>query len=217
MSSKTKRPLTSKERDRLVKLLGMLGSEHAGERAVAGLKAHELINECLLTWGDVIVGAEQKTQNGPFGGFGHASSSPENNWYDNKAGSGQGWNYEFWDFATKAKQQQRAEEMREHVRKAAEAHARRTDEAWRRAKAGDAAWWDAAGKPPEGHNVTRGEASIIASRCLDCAIPWNEWVKEFLQNMQVLTYDPTPKQTKKLVELNVHRLYMERSRGEKHA
>jgi hypothetical protein len=29
--------------DRLVKLLGMPGSVHAGERDVAGLKAHELI------------------------------------------------------------------------------------------------------------------------------------------------------------------------------
>jgi hypothetical protein len=40
--------------DRLIKLLGMLGSVHAGERAVAGLKASELLRERKLTWHDVI-------------------------------------------------------------------------------------------------------------------------------------------------------------------
>jgi hypothetical protein len=40
--------------DRLIKLLGMLGSAHDGERAAAGLKAHELIRRHGLTWADVI-------------------------------------------------------------------------------------------------------------------------------------------------------------------
>jgi hypothetical protein len=40
--------------DRLAKLLGMLGSVHAGERAVAGLKAHELVRAHGLTWHDVL-------------------------------------------------------------------------------------------------------------------------------------------------------------------
>jgi hypothetical protein len=41
--------------DRLIKLLGMLGSAHDGERAAAGLKAHELIRRHGLQWSDVIV------------------------------------------------------------------------------------------------------------------------------------------------------------------
>jgi hypothetical protein len=41
--------------DRLIKLLGMLGSIHAGERAAAGLKAHELIKRHGLQWGDIVV------------------------------------------------------------------------------------------------------------------------------------------------------------------
>jgi|SRR5262249_12909726 len=41
--------------DHLVKLLGMLGSAHAGERAAAGLKAHEFIRRHGLQWSDVIV------------------------------------------------------------------------------------------------------------------------------------------------------------------
>jgi hypothetical protein len=40
--------------DRLIKLLGMLGSVHAGERAVAGLKASQLLRDRKLTWHDVI-------------------------------------------------------------------------------------------------------------------------------------------------------------------
>jgi hypothetical protein len=42
--------------ERLIKLLGMLGSVHAGERAAAGLKAHELIRRHGLQWSDIIVG-----------------------------------------------------------------------------------------------------------------------------------------------------------------
>jgi hypothetical protein len=40
--------------DRLVKLLGMLGSSHDGERAVAALKANALVREHGLVWADVI-------------------------------------------------------------------------------------------------------------------------------------------------------------------
>jgi hypothetical protein len=36
--------------ERLIKLLGMLGSAHDGERAAAGLKAHEFIRRLGLTW-----------------------------------------------------------------------------------------------------------------------------------------------------------------------
>ena len=41
-------------RDRLAKLLGMLGSDHAGERAAAGLQAHRLVQQHKLTWPDVL-------------------------------------------------------------------------------------------------------------------------------------------------------------------
>ena len=40
--------------ERLVKLLGMLASPHAGERAAAGLKATEFLRSLKLTWADVI-------------------------------------------------------------------------------------------------------------------------------------------------------------------
>ena len=40
--------------ERLVKLLGMLGSDHGGERAAAALKANALVREHGLVWSDVI-------------------------------------------------------------------------------------------------------------------------------------------------------------------
>jgi hypothetical protein len=40
--------------DRLTKLLGMLGSEHDGERAAAAAKAHKLISGLGMTWPDII-------------------------------------------------------------------------------------------------------------------------------------------------------------------
>jgi hypothetical protein len=39
---------------RLVKVLGMLGSPHAGERAAAGLKADQLVRQLGLRWPDII-------------------------------------------------------------------------------------------------------------------------------------------------------------------
>jgi hypothetical protein len=38
----------------LVRLLGMLGSHHDGERAAAAKMAHELVHSLNLTWADVI-------------------------------------------------------------------------------------------------------------------------------------------------------------------
>ena len=46
--------LSPLEVDRLVKVLGLLGSDAPGERAAAGLKAHELIKSRNLSWGDLI-------------------------------------------------------------------------------------------------------------------------------------------------------------------
>ena len=42
------------DRSRLVKLLGMLGSDHAGERASAGLAADQLVRSKGLSWADVV-------------------------------------------------------------------------------------------------------------------------------------------------------------------
>jgi len=41
--------------DKLAKILGLLGSDHAGERAAAGAKAHELIRSLGLTWRDILL------------------------------------------------------------------------------------------------------------------------------------------------------------------
>jgi hypothetical protein len=43
------------DRDRLTKLCGMFGSDHAGERANAAAAADKLIREAGLRWPDVIV------------------------------------------------------------------------------------------------------------------------------------------------------------------
>lgn len=43
-------PLNNSDLDRLGKFLGMLGSDHAGERAAAGLKADNLLRERGATW-----------------------------------------------------------------------------------------------------------------------------------------------------------------------
>jgi hypothetical protein len=42
------------DRDRLVKLLGLLGSNHQGERAAAALKADQHLRALGLSWGDII-------------------------------------------------------------------------------------------------------------------------------------------------------------------
>jgi hypothetical protein len=47
-------PLDHEAVERLIKLLGMLGSAHDGERAAAGLKAHEFIKARGLCWADLI-------------------------------------------------------------------------------------------------------------------------------------------------------------------
>lgn len=40
---------------RLVRILGMLGSDHAGERANAALAAHRLVKRSGATWWDLLV------------------------------------------------------------------------------------------------------------------------------------------------------------------
>ena len=46
--------LSAADADKLAKILGMLGSDHAGERDVAGRKACDLVQSLGLTWPDVI-------------------------------------------------------------------------------------------------------------------------------------------------------------------
>ena len=46
--------LTTAERQRLARILGMVGSEHAGERAAAGLKAEEFRKKHGLTWAEML-------------------------------------------------------------------------------------------------------------------------------------------------------------------
>jgi hypothetical protein len=52
----------SKSRDLLIKALGMLGSEHAGERAAAALKVEEQLKRLGLTWEQLIVRAVRHNQ-----------------------------------------------------------------------------------------------------------------------------------------------------------
>jgi hypothetical protein len=47
--------LSSDDRRRLVNILGMLGSDHDGERAAAGLLASKLLKGNGIRWDDVIV------------------------------------------------------------------------------------------------------------------------------------------------------------------
>jgi hypothetical protein len=46
--------------EKLVKVLGMLGSAHRGEVTAAGLAAHKLITEAGLRWPDQIKGAKAR-------------------------------------------------------------------------------------------------------------------------------------------------------------
>src|SRR3954469_23200789 len=46
--------LTPAFADKLVKVLGMLGSDHDGEVAAAGRRAHSMLQAEGLTWGEVI-------------------------------------------------------------------------------------------------------------------------------------------------------------------
>jgi hypothetical protein len=46
--------LPQADRTKLVKLLALLGSDHAGERDAAGLAAHRLLQKCGLGWDEVL-------------------------------------------------------------------------------------------------------------------------------------------------------------------
>lgn len=46
--------MTPAERKKLVRILGLLGSDQAGERAAAALKAHELVEGANTDWSELI-------------------------------------------------------------------------------------------------------------------------------------------------------------------
>ena len=47
--------LADADRTRLAQMLGLLGSDHAGERDAAGLAAHRLIRQHGVTWHDILI------------------------------------------------------------------------------------------------------------------------------------------------------------------
>ena len=65
--------LAPADRTRLAQLLGLLGSNFAGERDAAGLAAHRLITDRGLTWSDVVAPAllEPQPRAKADGGPGH--------------------------------------------------------------------------------------------------------------------------------------------------
>ena len=46
--------LSDAAREKLIAIIGMLGSDHAGERASAGLKADRIVREAGLTWRELL-------------------------------------------------------------------------------------------------------------------------------------------------------------------
>ena len=62
------------QRDRLVKLCGLLGSDHAGERDAAAVLASRLLREANLTWADVILPAVGLDRAAPPTAGGHAAA-----------------------------------------------------------------------------------------------------------------------------------------------
>lgn len=62
MAVPVSKPLTSDDAERLVKLCGMLGSAHDGERAAAAAKASKLLRDRGLVWGDVIAAPAKATR-----------------------------------------------------------------------------------------------------------------------------------------------------------
>ena len=55
MSAAAAIALPAEAREKLAKLLGLLGSDHPGERDAAGLAAHRLLQQHQLTWRDVLI------------------------------------------------------------------------------------------------------------------------------------------------------------------
>jgi len=68
-------PLTPAERTRLVGILGMLGSDHDGERSAAAALASRMVRERGLTWDSLILdGGDRQGGSKPSGGPGTRSA-----------------------------------------------------------------------------------------------------------------------------------------------
>ena len=52
--------LTRTDRDKLAKIAGLLGSDHPAERAVAAMKATELLEGLGATWADLVASVPSK-------------------------------------------------------------------------------------------------------------------------------------------------------------
>ena len=52
--------LSASERSKLAKVLGMLGSDHAGERQNAGLAANRIVKDAGLSWEQVLEAQEAR-------------------------------------------------------------------------------------------------------------------------------------------------------------
>jgi hypothetical protein len=66
--------------DRLRKIAGLLGSEHAGERAAAAAKANEILARYRITWADVVDGTA--AGNTSFTSGAPPRPEPEPDWQD---------------------------------------------------------------------------------------------------------------------------------------
>jgi hypothetical protein len=53
--------MTDTDRQHLARILGMLGSDHAGERAAAGLQAEAFRRKHRLTWTELFIPAPAET------------------------------------------------------------------------------------------------------------------------------------------------------------
>jgi hypothetical protein len=60
--------LSQSEREKLIRILGMLGSDFDGERASAGLLASRLLKVSNITWADVVCIPQQKKAGPPKSG-----------------------------------------------------------------------------------------------------------------------------------------------------
>lgn len=73
-------PLSPAERQKLVRILGMLGSDHDGERAAAAALASRLVRDKGLGWDDVIAADGPGRQQAPGGAQGGTGGSSR--WQD---------------------------------------------------------------------------------------------------------------------------------------
>ena len=93
-------PISSADITRLVRLLGMLGSEHDGEVANAGRLADRLVRELGLTWGEVVQPAiAPPPPPPPPPPPNHAGFAPGFNPTDSSSRAGRQRNYRLYGFA----------------------------------------------------------------------------------------------------------------------